>query len=108
MSAMTTTLASTLKVKAILTLKQLAELYLSDFMSDSEYEKAEKQAKRKLARIIEREGDADGERLKPYYLAQLIAEAVTAERLSNYCKELYTSRTMEKKEMPVAKATRQI
>ena len=38
-------------------------------------EEAEKRARAKLARIIEREGTANGERLKPYYLAALIAEA---------------------------------
>ena len=73
-----------------------------------EQKEAEKQAKRKLARIIEREGDADGERLKPYYLAQLVAEAVTAERFSNYCNMLHELRTLEKKEMPAAKAARQV
>lgn len=78
------------------------------FLSDSEYEEAETSAKRKLARIIEREGDADGERLKPYYLAQLVAEAVTAERFSNYCRDIHVLRTLEKKEMPAAKAAGQI
>ena len=38
-------------------------------------EEAEKRARAKLARIIEREGTANGERLKPYYLAALINEA---------------------------------
>lgn len=99
---------SVTEMGTVLTLKQLAELYLQDFLSDEEYAEAETQAKRKLARIIEREGDADGERLKPYYLAQLVAEAVAAERLSNYCNMLHTLRTLEKKEMPAAKAAGQI
>lgn len=93
---------------SVLTLKQLVELYLQDFISDDEYTEAEKQAKRKLARIIEREGDADGERLKPYYLVQLVAEAVTAERFSNYCNIAHELRTLEKKEMPATKAAGQI
>ena len=38
-------------------------------------EEAKKRAKAKLARIIEREGTANGERLKPYYLAALIDDA---------------------------------
>ena len=36
---------------------------------------AEQRAKAKLDRIIKREGTADGERLKPYYLQALIKEA---------------------------------
>ena len=85
-------------------LKQTVEQELSVFLSDSEYEEAETSAKRKLARIIEREGDADGERLKPYYLVQLISEAITAERFSLYC----YLKALEKKEMPAAKAAGQI
>ena len=65
MSAPTATASvSVTEMGTVLTLKQLAELYLQDFISDEEYAEAETQAKRKLARIIEREGDADGERLK--------------------------------------------
>lgn len=108
MSATATASVSVTEMGTALTLKQLAELFLQDFLSDGEFEEAEKQAKRKLARIIEREGDADGERLKPYYLAQLVAEAVTAERFSNYCKNIHVLRTLEKKEMPAAKAAGQI
>ena len=109
MSAPTATASvSVTEMGTVLTLKQLAELYLQDFISNDEYTEAETQAKRKLARIIEREGDADGERLKPYYLAQLVAEAVTAERFSNYCRDIHELRTLEKKEMPAAKAAGQI
>lgn len=36
---------------------------------------AEKRARKKLDQIIAREGTANGERLKPYYLAALIDEA---------------------------------
>lgn len=108
MSATATASVSVTEMGTVLTLKQLAELFLQDFLSDGEFEEAEKQAKRKLARIIEREGDADGERLKPYYLAQLVAEAVTAERFSNYCRDIHALRTLEKKEMPAAKAAGQI
>lgn len=45
---------------------------------------AKSQAKRKLARIIEREGDSNGERRKPYYLEQLIAEAASSECFSKF------------------------
>lgn len=88
-------------------------------MSDTEYEEAKARAKRKLARIIEREGDGDGERRKPYYLAQLIAEAVRAERilaftfelgeLFRYAEEEHKRQIQQrKKEMPAAKAAGQI
>lgn len=40
------------------------------------------QAMRKLHLIIEREGDANGERLKPYYLEELIRECVALERFA--------------------------
>ena len=91
--------------KPRLTQKQIAEYYLSDVITNSEYEEAQKQAEKKLAQIIKREGDMSGERSRPYYLAQLIAEAVTAKRFSNHCNLL----TREiKKEMPAAKAAGQI
>lgn len=37
---------------------------------------AERMANEKLKRIIEREGDANGERLKPEYWQQLFIEAI--------------------------------
>ncbi len=43
---------------------------------------ARRRAERKLALIIERYGDDGGERLKPGYLAQLIAETIRADNLS--------------------------
>ncbi len=42
-------------------------------------------AKEKLKRIIEREGDADGARLEPSYLAQLIAENIRSSRMTKKC-----------------------
>lgn len=72
------------------------------YVTPAEYFKAQEQAKRKLARIIEREGDADGERLKPYYLEQLIAEAIRENSFSLFTTELYRLITMEKKEKPTA------
>lgn len=96
-------------------LRALSEQYLPGSIERYEYEEAVEQAKRKLARIIEREGDADGERRKPYYLAQLIAEAVRAERFSVFTKELYDlyryadeQIQQRKKEMPATEAARQI
>ena len=100
-------------------LKMLSEEYLAEPLSDTEYEEAKARAKRKLARIIEREGDGDGERRKPCYLAQLIAEAVRAERFSaftfelgeifRYAEEEHKRQIQQrKKEMPAAKAAGQI
>ncbi len=51
---------------------------------NDELQEAFSRAARKLKRIIKREGDASGERLKPYYLHQLILEELAqmdAERL---------------------------
>lgn len=39
-------------------------------------------AKRKLELIISREGDGNGERLKPYYLASILWEIISLERFS--------------------------
>ncbi len=64
------------------TLKQLAEGYFGREIPEPEYRKAVISAERKLLWIINREGDAGGERRQPYYLAQLIAEAVSASRFS--------------------------
>lgn len=86
-------------------LKQTLENRLSIELTDFEYNHAKQQAKTKLARIIEREGDLDGERRKPYYLEQLIYEAVIAGRFTAFCINAYRE---IKKEMPTAKAVGQI
>lgn len=51
--------------------------------SESEFEIAKVQAKTKLTVIINRFGDANGERLEDYYLEQLIREELRAKRVSN-------------------------
>jgi transcriptional regulator with XRE-family HTH domain len=43
----------------------------------------------KLQRIIQREGDADGVRLKPQYIAKLIAEHIRNERFAAECQLRY-------------------
>lgn len=93
-----------------MTLKEEAESYLGLRISREEFSAAAARAKRKLAFIIERFGDANGERREQYYLAQLISEAVRENRLSEYTMALYDLRlqTEIKKEMPVAGATGQI
>lgn len=65
--------------------KSLVEHYLGRDIPSELIEETLPTAKRKLDRIISREGDADGERLKPYYLAQLIAEAIRSIAFSIYC-----------------------
>lgn len=70
-------------------LHALAEKYHGNEIKDDEYTRAYQYAKRKLERIINREGDSDGERRKPYYIAQLIAETVSTNRLSAFTKRLY-------------------
>lgn len=64
----------------------LVEDYLgSEILNDDEFNNAKKYAQHKLNLIIEREGNSDGERLKPYYLAQLIAETISSTRFSMQC-----------------------
>lgn len=50
--------------------------------SQSEYEAVKKQAKKKLANIISRFGDEEGERLTDRYLLQLMSEELRAKRVS--------------------------
>ena len=50
--------------------------------TESEFEIAKAHAKNKLAVIISRFGDANGERLEDYDLEQLIREELRAERVS--------------------------
>lgn len=47
-------------------------------MEESIEQKVQESADRKLQYIIDRYGDADGERRKPYYKEQLIQEAKAA------------------------------
>lgn len=89
------------------TLQQQAEHYLGTEIEPSEWDKAKASAERKLDWIINREGDAGGERRKPYYLAQLIAEAVKAGRFTQFTLELcalmkYADDMGVKKEQPVS------
>ncbi len=58
------------------------EKILGAKVTDEEMALAEERASDKLAYIIRIEGDLDGERRKPWYLARLIAEAVYQSRLS--------------------------
>lgn len=71
------------------TLQQQAERYLGSEIRPSEWDEAKAYAERKLAGIIEREGDADGARREPWYLAQLIAESVKGSRFSQLARDLW-------------------
>lgn len=48
-------------------------------------------AQNKLNRIISREGDADGERRKPYYLGCLVAEAIRASEFAAICEDFISA-----------------
>ncbi len=69
-------------------LQQQMEQYLGTEIKPSEWAEAKARAEHKLASIIEREGDLNGARREPWYLAQLIAEAVQANALSIKFKQL--------------------
>jgi len=65
--------------------RQIAEALLGIPLPDMLWNVTAEQAKCKLERIIDREGDADGERKKPYYLAQLVVEAIRQEMFTAMC-----------------------
>ena len=58
--------------------------YMDQEVSLEELARAEEAAEKKLAWIIKRYGDGDGIRRRPWYLEQLIKEAIAEERFSNY------------------------
>ena len=70
------------------TLREQAERYLGMAIEPSEWDKAKAYAEQKLKGIIEREGDGDGARRQPWYLAQLIAETVRGSRFSKFTLDL--------------------
>lgn len=68
--------------------------------------KAQEHADRKLQYIINRYGDADGERRKPYYLQQLIQEAKAAIAWKEFSVGLMELMAVDMKNAPVpTKAT---
>lgn len=86
------------------TLQQQAEQYLGTAIDPLEWDGAKAYAEHKLKRIIDREGDADGARREPWYLAQLIAETVRGNRFSRLTKLVYelTEQFGVKKEQPTS------
>lgn len=69
-------------------MQQQAEYYLGAAIEPSEWGEAKAYAERKLKGIIEREGDGNGTRREPWYLAQLIAETVRGNRFSQFTIDL--------------------
>lgn len=70
-------------------LKELAEEYLGADIPQELFEMVLPAAQQKLEWIINIEGDADGLRLKPRYIAQLISEEIRAEILEYQCQKHY-------------------
>lgn len=62
--------------------KERIENLLGFTVTDAELVEATAQAKRKLGRIIEQEGDADGARRRPEYLDRLTAEIARVNKLN--------------------------
>ena len=65
--------------------------YLGREVTDDEWNYALGKAKKKLDRIISREGDLDGERRKPYYLGKLVQERIFEDSVSAYTAALCAS-----------------
>ena len=61
-----------------------AARFLGRELTEEEWNQALPKAERKLQRIIDREGDANGKRLEPWYLGKLVEEAVIEEAFSRY------------------------
>ncbi|MCD7811934.1 MAG: hypothetical protein LUG91_08830 [Ruminococcus sp.] len=79
-------------------LKQQAESYLGTEIKQSEWDSAKAYAERKLRLIINSEGDSNGERRKPCYIAQLIAEIVRSNRFVDSSYEPHAEKMGIKKE----------
>lgn len=66
--------------------------FLGAQISDKQWENSMPRALRKLERIIDRYGDEEGERHKPYYLGKLVEEDMRERAFSAYtmlrCEEL--------------------
>lgn len=73
-----------------------AAIFLGRKPTDDEMKQALPRAEKKLRWIINREGDAEGMRLQPWYLGKLVEEAIIEETFSQYtmarCLEIETRR----------------
>jgi len=81
---------------AIQLIKDEAALFLGRRPTDEEMKWALPRAQKKLAWIIEREGDEGGVRQQPWYLGKLVEEAIVEEEFSQYtlarCMEIEAQR----------------
>lgn len=69
-------------------MQQQAERYLGTAIEPQEWRRACESAERKLQHIIKHYGDSGGQRREPWYMAQLIAEAVRSDRLRQLTADL--------------------
>ena len=69
-------------------MQQQAERYLGTAIEPQEWRRACESAERKLQYIIKHYGDSGGQRREPWYMAQLIAEAVRSDRLRRLTAQL--------------------
>lgn len=74
--------------KGVACMQNLVSRFVRD-PTDQEIIDAIQPTTEKLQRIILREGDADGDRLKPSYIARLIAETIISNRKSEESIERY-------------------
>jgi hypothetical protein len=65
-----------------------AALFLGRRPTDQEMEWALPRAQKKLAWIIEREGDAGGVRQQTWYLGKLVEEAIVEEKFSQHTRSM--------------------
>lgn len=84
-------------------LQQQAERYLGTAIRPGEWGRAKISAEQKLRHIIEHYGDSGGKRREPWYMARLIAEAVTNDRFSQYTQCLWEAQAGTKKDSPCPK-----
>lgn len=68
--------------------KEMVEKYAEIEVTQEEIDAYLPQAKRKLSHIVNLEGDLDGERNQPWYLATLLGEIINMERFSEYCRRV--------------------
>lgn len=73
-----------IKKKNLQLIRDEAALFLGRRPTDQEMEWALPRAQKKLAWIIEREGDEDGIRQQPWYLGKLVEEVIIEEEFSQY------------------------
>ena len=76
--------------------KSLIKKQVGIEVTDDEIEEHMPYAKRKLSHIISREGDLNGERNKPWFLATLLGEIINMERFSQYCHRVSSRIVTEK------------